>query len=89
MEEVRPEHGTPAGRLRLGAHPARRPLFRYGWNSPPTEEAEAGTSLGWTGKTVSVTLPTPAYGTNTLYVVAVDSVGNVGYSSLVIQVPAP
>ncbi|MFG1883683.1 hypothetical protein [Micromonospora sp. NPDC049102] len=63
--------------------------FRYGWSNPPTEEAEAGTSLGWTGTTVSVTLATPAYGTNTLYVAAVDSVGNVGYSSLVIQVPAP
>ncbi|MET8367121.1 hypothetical protein ACFYPH_14145 [Micromonospora sp. NPDC005252] len=63
--------------------------FRYGWSSPPTEEAEAGTSLGWTGKTVSVTLATPAYGTNTLYVAAVDSVGNVGYGSLVIQVPTP
>ncbi|MET8085416.1 hypothetical protein [Micromonospora sp. NPDC005237] len=60
-----------------------------GWSSPPTEEAEAGTSLGWTGKTVSVTLATPAYGTNTLYVAAVDSVGNVGYGSLVIQVPTP
>ncbi|MFG3701833.1 hypothetical protein ACGF5C_28610 [Micromonospora sp. NPDC047620] len=63
--------------------------FRYGWTSPPTEEAEAGTTLGYPGKTVSVTLTTPAYGTNTLYVAAVDSAGNVGYGSLVIQVDPP
>ncbi|MFG3707848.1 hypothetical protein ACGF7U_24380 [Micromonospora sp. NPDC047670] len=63
--------------------------FRYGWSSPPTEEAEAGTSLGYPGKTVSVTLTTPAYGTNTLYVAAVDSVGNVGYGSVVVQVDPP
>ncbi|MER5334875.1 hypothetical protein [Micromonospora sp. NPDC002717] len=64
-------------------------MFRYGWTSPPTEEAEAGTTLGYPGKTVSVTLTTPAYGTNTLYVAAVDSAGNVGYGSLVVQVDPP
>ncbi|WP_433538033.1 hypothetical protein ACQPZK_10040 [Micromonospora sp. CA-249363] len=85
---------TPAPPGQLYTYKLRSPdldvvSFRYGWSSPPTEEAEAGTSLGWTGKTVSVTLSTPAYGTNTLYVAAVDSVGNVGYSSLVIEVPAP
>ncbi|WP_141721604.1 hypothetical protein [Micromonospora citrea] len=63
--------------------------FRYGWSSPPTEEAEAGTTLGYPGRTVSVTLTTPAHGTNTLYVAAVDSVGNVGYGSVVVQVDPP
>ncbi|MEU4336289.1 hypothetical protein AB0F59_16950 [Micromonospora lupini] len=82
---------TPAPPGQLYTYKLRSPdpdvvSFRYGWSSPPTEEAEAGTSLGWTGKTVSVTLATPAYGTNTLYVAAVDSAGNVGYGSLVVQV---
>ncbi|WP_433392351.1 hypothetical protein [Micromonospora sp. KLBMP9576] len=63
--------------------------FRYGWSSPPTEEAAAGTSLGYPGRTVSVTLTTPASGTNVLYVAAVDSAGNVGYGSVVVQVNPP
>ncbi|MEH1164203.1 hypothetical protein V6V47_02310 [Micromonospora sp. CPCC 205539] len=85
---------TPAPPGQLYTYKLRSPdpdvvSFRYGWSSPPTEEAEAGTSLGYPGKTVSVTLATPAYGTNTLYVAAVDSAGNVGYGTLVIEVTAP
>ncbi|TDC30477.1 hypothetical protein E1211_24140 [Micromonospora sp. 15K316] len=63
--------------------------FRYGWTSPPTEEAEAGTTLGYPGKTASVTLTTPDAGTHTLYVAAVDSAGNVGDGSVVVQVSPP
>ncbi|MEV6367295.1 hypothetical protein AB0L86_10420 [Micromonospora musae] len=63
--------------------------FRYGWTSPPTEEAEAGTTLGYAGKTASVTLTTPEQGTHTLYVAAVDSAGNVGIGSVVVQVSPP
>ncbi|MEU8406516.1 hypothetical protein AB0C19_09945 [Micromonospora sp. NPDC048842] len=82
---------TPAPPGQLYTYKLRSPdpdvvSFRYGWSSPPTEEAEAGTSLGYSGKTVSVTLATPAYGTNTLYVAAVDSAGNVGHGSLVVEV---
>ncbi|MGK5677190.1 hypothetical protein ACSNOB_30730 [Micromonospora sp. URMC 106] len=38
---------------------------------------------------MSLTLTTPAYGTNTRYVAAVDSVGNVGDGSVVVQVDPP
>lgn len=48
--------------------------FRYGWNGPATDIAATGT----TTKTATVTLTVPKYGQNTMWVRALDGVGNLG-----------
>jgi hypothetical protein len=52
--------------------------FKYGWNGPTTVVTPTDT----TPKTATVTLRPPKYGTNILYVSAVDATLNEGYASI-------
>ncbi|MFU8854671.1 LamG domain-containing protein [Micromonospora sp. SL1-18] len=61
--------------------------FKYGWNGPTTVVAATGTSP----KTATVTTTAPRYGTNILYVSAVDATLNQGFGSVefVVDHPSP
>jgi hypothetical protein len=50
--------------------------FRYGWITPPTTEVTATVSGGTA--TAAVTLTVPKFGKNTLWVRAIDGIGNLG-----------
>jgi hypothetical protein len=61
--------------------------FRYGWSGATTEVAATGT----TTRSATVTLTAPKYGTNILYVSAVDTTLNESYASteFVVARPSP
>jgi hypothetical protein len=62
--------------------------FWYGWIEPPVTEVPA-TAAG-TGKTATVTLNAPGYGTSILYARAIDATGNRGpIASIRVSVPPP
>ncbi|GAA0421049.1 LamG domain-containing protein [Actinoplanes campanulatus] len=62
--------------------------FKYGWTAPTsTVNAGSGTnSSGVAIKTATVTVTVPTYGTNILYVSAVDATLNEGFNSLNVPV---
>ncbi|MFI7523949.1 LamG domain-containing protein [Micromonospora globbae] len=59
--------------------------FKYGWNAPTTVVTATGTSP----KTATVTATAPRYGTNILYVSAVDATLNQGFGSIEFAVGRP
>jgi len=73
--------------FRIESNDADVTVFKYGWNGPTTVVTPTDT----TPKTATVTLRPPKYGTNILYVSAVDATLNEGYGSVefVVNRPSP
>lgn len=59
--------------------------FRYGWSAATTEIAATGT----TTRSATVTLAPPKYGSNILYVSAIDTTLNQGHGSWPVEVSRP
>ncbi|MCO8277488.1 LamG domain-containing protein [Actinoplanes sp. TRM 88003] len=59
--------------------------FKYGWTAPTTPVAATGTSP----RSATITATVPRYGTNILYVSAVDKTLNEGYGTTEVQVTRP
>jgi hypothetical protein len=75
--------GKP-GQFRISSTAGDLVKFRWGWNAAVNDVMpDAGT------KSVTRTLTAPKYGSNTLYVQAVDSTGNVGDGSVTFDVDRP
>ncbi|KAB1118494.1 LamG domain-containing protein [Micromonospora aurantiaca] len=84
---------TPAGPgekgvFTLSSNTATVVKFRYGWTFPPTTEI---TATGTGTRTAKVTLTTPKYGENILYVSAINSAQTEGQGSVafIVDRPAP
>ncbi|MFG3708580.1 LamG-like jellyroll fold domain-containing protein [Micromonospora sp. NPDC047670] len=76
--------GHPA-KFRIDSPSADVTTFRYGWTGATTAIAPTGTGP----KSAELTLTVPRYGTNILYVSAVDATLNEGYASVEVDAKRP
>ncbi len=83
-----PEGPGEKGVFSLSSNTSTVVKFRYGWTFPPTTEI---TATGTGVRTASVTLTSPKYGENILYVSAINSAQTEGQGSVafIVDRPAP